>query len=240
MRPDASRPSVPPRAGDAGARRPSMGMSPRGRLLLATACGLVLAGLVHIGTVLSIPRLAEGDALSRAQTSETLDHPLTIHGLATGTEPAPAEAWLPIPDPAVAVGVCAYDLDEGPMRVSARTGPLMLSFSVHGRRGAFYAVTDQAAVRGALDLVIMTREQYDAALASDDESEVSRDVRVVASEREGYAVIRVMAALPSQRALANAALGAVSCSIDGGDEASDAAAKPGEKPGEKPGDRPNG
>lgn len=189
-------------------------MSPRGRFLLATLFGLVLAGLVHVGTVLLIPRLSESDALSRARTGATLDHAMRIHTLATGAEPAQAEAWLPIPDPAVAVGICTYDLAEGPMRVSARTGPMMLSLAVHGRRGAFYAVADQAAVRGALDLVVLTRAQYDAVLAEEDDNEPNRDVRIVAPEREGYVVVRVVAALPSQRPAANEAVQAVSCTVD--------------------------
>jgi uncharacterized membrane protein len=193
------------------------------RFLFATLCGLVLAGLVHIVTVLAIPTLSESDALTRSGTSESLDHPQRIYTLSTGDNPAPAEAWLPIPDPSVAVGVCAYNLDDGPMRVSARTGPQMLSLAVHGRRGAFYAVTDQAAVRGALDLVILTRAQYDEALANEDENEPSRDVRIVAPERQGYVVVRVIAALPSQRPAANDAVQAVSCTID---SPSEDAAKP--------------
>lgn len=184
----------------------------RGPFLLATAAGLVIAGLVHAATVLAIPRFAEGDAFSRAQASETLDHPLRIHGL-TGDAPPP-ESWLPNPDPAVSVGVCSYDLDDGPMRVSAQAGSLMLSVSVHTRRGAFYALTDQAAVRGGLDLVVMTRAQYDEALANDVAGEVTRDVRIVAPARRGFAVVRVIAALPSQRAAADAAVQAVGCTID--------------------------
>lgn len=189
-------------------------MTPRGRFLLATATGLVLAGLVHIGVVLLIPRLSKVDALSRALAGETLDHAMPVYTLATGDTPSPPEAWLPIPDPAVAVGICAYDLAEGPMRVSARTGPLMLSLAVHGRRGAFYAVTDQAAVRGGLDLVVLTRAQYDEALANADENDVTRDVRIVAPDAKGYVVVRVIAALPSQRPAANAAVQAVSCTVD--------------------------
>ena len=189
-------------------------MTPRGRVLLATLAGLVLAGLVHIGVVLLIPRLSETDALSRARTGEGLDHAMPVYTLVTGDGPAPPEAWLPIPDPAVAVGICAYDLADGPMRVSARTGPLMLSLAVHGRRGAFYAVTDQAAVRGALDLVVLTRAQYDEALANADENDVSRDVRIVAPDLRGYVVVRVIAALPSQRPAANTAVQAVSCTVD--------------------------
>jgi uncharacterized membrane protein len=190
------------------------------RLLYATLTGLVLAGIVHIAAVLAIPRLAESDAVTRAWTSENLDHPQPIYTVATGEAPSPAEAWLPIPDPAVAVGVCAFDLNEGPMRVSARTSTLALSLAAHGRQGAFYAVTDQAAVRGALDLVILTRAQYDQALADDDDNEPSRDVRIVAPENRGFVVVRVIAGLPSQREAANAAVRAVSCSTDaGGDEA---------------------
>lgn len=189
-------------------------MIPRGRILLATLSAFVLAALVHIAVVLAIPSLSESDALTKARTSETLDHAMPVYTLSTGTSPAPAEAWLPIPDPSVAVGICAYNLAEGPMRVSARTGALMLSLAVHGRRGAFYAVTDQAAVRGALDLVILTRAQYDEALANEDENDVSRDVRIVATEREGFVVVRAVAALPSQRQAANEAVQAVSCTID--------------------------
>jgi uncharacterized membrane protein len=195
----------------------------RSAFWLATACGLVIAGIVHIATVLAIPRFSEGDAFTRAQASETLDHPLRIHGLAGA--PAANGEWLPNPDPAVSVGVCSYDLDDGPMRVSAQAGSLMLSVSMHSRRGAFYAVTDQAAVRGGLDLVVMTRAQFDEALANDVAGEVTRDVRIVAPARRGFAVVRVIAALPSERAVADAAVQAVSCTID----------SPAEPTGEEPG-----
>ncbi|MDP4026223.1 hypothetical protein Q8W71_26710 [Methylobacterium sp. NEAU 140] len=184
------------------------------RFAYATLVGLVVAGIVHIAAVLAIPVLSDADAASRARASESLEHPQTVYTVATGDDPSPPEAWLPIPDPAVAVGVCAYDLADGPMRVSARTGPLALSLAAHGRRGAFYAVTDQAAVRGALDLVILTRAQYDEALAEDDENEPSRDVRIVAPEGRGFVVVRVLAGLPSQRPAANAAVQAVSCTTD--------------------------
>ncbi|GJD71096.1 hypothetical protein MMMDOFMJ_4050 [Methylobacterium gnaphalii] len=202
-------------------------MSTRSRFILATLCALVLAGIVHIVTVRAIPYFAEGDAFSQARKSESLDHPLRIHSLAVAGTPAPPEEWLPVPDPAVAVGVCAYDLEDGPMRVSARVSSLNLSIAVHNRKGAFYAVTDQAAVRGSLDLVIMTRAQFDEALASADENQVNRDVRIIAPDREGFAVVRVIAGLPSQNAMANEAVDAVSCSIDAPDEPTGPDAKPG-------------
>jgi uncharacterized membrane protein len=193
-------------------------MTQAGRFLLATLCGLVLAGIVHIAAVMAIPYLSQNDAVSRTRATLSNDTSVLIHAAETGGPPEAAEGWLPPQDPAVAVGVCAYDLDDGPVRISAETGPLLQSLAVHGRGGAFYAVTDQAAVKGNIELVIMTRRQFDEALANADEDERNRDVRIVAPGREGYVVVRVLAALPSQQALANAAARSVSCTIDGADE----------------------
>lgn len=194
-------------------------MSGLARVLLATACGLVLAAIVHLATVLAIPVLSRTDALSRTRGTLSADQAVLVRGLTPQgqqgeTPAAPLPGWLPAADPDVAVAVCAYNLDEGPMRVAARTGGLFQSISLHSRAGAFYAITDQAAVRGAVDLVVMTRRQFDEVLASSDEDEVSRDVRVVAPAREGYVVVRVLAALPSQRAEADAAARRVACTLD--------------------------
>ncbi|TGD94828.1 DUF1254 domain-containing protein [Methylobacterium nonmethylotrophicum] len=203
-------------------------MTPLGRFILATLCGLVLAGLVHVAVVLAIPFLADGDAMTRSRATLANDTSVLVHAVATGGPPeppqdktAPAQApedWLPPQDPAVALGVCAYDLDDGPVRITAETGPLIETIALHGRNGAYYAITDQAAVRGTVELVIMTRRQFDEALATADEDERNRDVRIVAPSREGFVTVRVLAALPSQQAQANQAARSVSCTIDGPDE----------------------
>lgn len=193
-------------------------MTSTGRFLLATLCGLVLAGIVHITVVLAIPYLSDHDALARARATLSNDTSVLIHSARTGAPPEAAESWLPPQDPATAIGICAYDLDDGPVRISAETGPLFQSLSVHGRGGAFYAITDQAAVRGNIELVIMTRRQFDEALANADEDERNRDVRIVAPGREGYVVVRVLSALPSQQAMANQAARSVSCTIESEEE----------------------
>ncbi|RVU16119.1 DUF1254 domain-containing protein [Methylobacterium oryzihabitans] len=193
-------------------------MTPFGRFLLATLSGLVLAGLVHLTVVLAIPYLSGRDALTRSRSTLSNDTSVLVHPARVGGPVEAAGDWLPPQDPAAAIGVCAYDLDDGPVRVTAETGPLLESLSLHGRGGAYYAVTDQAAVRGTLELVIMTRRQFDEALAEAGEDERNRDVRVVAPGREGYVVVRVLAALPSQQAMANKAAASVSCTIDGPDE----------------------
>jgi uncharacterized membrane protein len=184
-------------------------VSERARFVLATLCGLVLAAGVHIVIVLAAPRFAEQDAFNR------LRHTITSEQAEIVSAPAGAATWLPLPDPAAAVAACAFNLEDGPVRVSAKTGALFQSLSFHARGGSvFYAVTDRAAVRGELELVVLTRRQLDEALAEEDEDAPSRDVRIVAPRREGFVIVRVLAPFPSLRAQAEEAARSVSCVID--------------------------
>ena len=113
---------------------------------LATVCGLVLAAIVHLTAVLAMPWLAEQDAFSRLRATVSADRSEIV------SAPGQQATWLPYPDPNVALATCAYTLDEGPVRVSARTGPLFQSLSLHARGGGVvFAITDRAAIRGALE-----------------------------------------------------------------------------------------
>jgi uncharacterized membrane protein len=184
-------------------------MRPAGRFLLATLAGLVLAGLVHLSVVLALPYLAEMDALSRLRDTMNADRSVLVVAAGDST------TWIPQPDPAVALAACAYNLSEGPVRVSARTGTMFQSLAFHSRGGAiFFAITDRAAIRGSLELVVMTRRQLDEALARDDEEDPSRDVRIVSPAREGLVTVRVLAAFPSQREAATEWAKSVACTID--------------------------
>jgi uncharacterized membrane protein len=185
-------------------------MSERARFLLATLCGLVLAAGVHIVIVLAAPAFAERDSFARLRDTVTAERAQIV------AAPGLGDTWLPHPDPAVAVAACAFDLADGPVRVSSRTGALFQSISLHAKGGSvFFALTDRAAVRGELELVVMTRRQLDEALAEEDEDEPSRDVRIIAPRREGLAIVRVAAPFPSRRREAEEAAKAVSCAIDG-------------------------
>jgi uncharacterized membrane protein len=179
------------------------------RFLLATLIGLVLAAGVHMAVILASPRFAEQDAFAKTLSTLAADHAQTI------SAPGGADTWLPLPDPAVAVATCAFNLNDGPARVAAKTGALFLSFSFHTKiDGVFFAVTDRAAVRGELEIVVMTPRQLDEARASEDENDPSRDVRIVAPEARGFVVVRVAAPTPSLRAQAEEAAKAVACTVD--------------------------
>jgi uncharacterized membrane protein len=184
-------------------------MTLRGRFVLATLCGLVLGAIGHLLGILILPALSEQDAFSRLRSTMTSETAVIV-------DPS---GWLPLPDPALVVAACAYDLADGPVRIASQVTAPFQSISLHARAGGVYfAVTDRAAVRGALDLVVMTRAQLDEALAAEDESDPSRDVRIVSPTAEGLIVVRVLAPFPSQRAEAEAAARSVGCTIDADEE----------------------
>ena len=176
------------------------------RLLIATLAGLVLAAGVHIAAILASPYLADQDAFARIQPTLTADKAQII------SAPGGDNTWVPLPDPAVAVAACAFDLRNGPMRVTSRTGANLLSFSFHKESGGvFFAVTDRAAVRDELEIVAMTARQLDEARAAEDENDPSRDVRIVVPEQQGFVIVRVTAPSASQRQQTEDAAKAVSC-----------------------------
>lgn len=177
-----------------------------GRFLIATLCGLVLAAGVHIASILATPYLSEDDAFAKIQPTLSANKAQVI------SAPGGQDTWMPLPDPSMAVAACAFDLRNGPVRVSAHTGPNLLSFSFHRESGGvFFAVTDRAAVRGELEIVTMTARQLDEARAAEDENEPSRDVRIVSPERQGFVIVRVAAPSASQRPRAEESAKAVSC-----------------------------
>lgn len=185
-------------------------MTALSRFLFATAAGIILGIAVHIFVVLAAPRFAEHDAIAQVQPTLESETATIV------SPPGGGATWLPFPDPALAVAACAFDLSEGPARITANTGESFLSFSLHTKTsGVFFAVTDRAAIRGELELVIMTQRQLDEARAEEDENEPTRDVRIVAPAEQGYAIIRVAAAMPSLRPTALATAKAVSCTVDG-------------------------
>jgi uncharacterized membrane protein len=185
-------------------------MSENARFLLATLCGLVLAAIIHIVVILRTPHFAENDAFSKLRNTLTEDRAVVI------SAPGADSAWLPHGDPAVVVAACAFDLSEGPSRISARVGTTFQSLSFHAQGGSvFFAVTDRAAVKGVLEVLVMTRRQLDEALAAESDEAPSQEVRIVSPRRTGFVVVRVAAPFPSQRAQAEETARAVSCEIEG-------------------------
>lgn len=178
------------------------------RIVMTTLAGLMLAGIVHIVTILAVPVLSRNDAAHAYRDIGIEGHAELVPAPGQGRRiPALREA-----DPDVVTAICSYDLSAGPMRVVAKTGVLPLGLTLHRQGGGvIYAITDRAAIRGVLEFLVMTEAQLDERIAADEEGESSRELRIVSDASQGLIVARVLVRLPSDKADAEALATGVAC-----------------------------
>ena len=83
------------------------------RWLLWIVGGVLLGGIVHLATVLAMPRAATQDAYSRLV-------PMTpVNKMVALAAPTPKTSIMPFMDPAFAEAVCRYDLTGGLIKLNA-------------------------------------------------------------------------------------------------------------------------
>lgn len=175
------------------------------RWLLWMAGGAVLGGIVHLATVLVLPRTATQDAYARIATFSPVNAFVEI--------PAPSakSGTLPFMDPAFASAVCRYDLSEGPLKFSAPVSPAYTSVSFYTRNGiAYYAINDRAAGRRVIELDLMTTAQR-AELPEDEEVTAADRLIVESPTATGLIVLRTFAPEPGLMPLAKVTLNAAKC-----------------------------
>jgi len=154
--------------------------------------GLVLGGVVHIVTTLTMPRFASEDAFARLAR---LGPPNVVQIIPDST---PTQAVLPRLDPSFLSAVCVYDLSASGLRVRVPTTPDYTSISFYTRYGlAYYALNDHAAGARTIELQLMTPAQR-AALPEDEEITAADRLIIESPTREGIVMIR---ALVRERAL---------------------------------------
>jgi uncharacterized membrane protein len=171
---------------------------------------LVIAGIVHIGSVLLLPRRSEADAFARIRA---LSHGALLQ---TVVGPPAAAGFLPYRDPAMSTSYCMYDLDAGPVRISINvSGSDFLTVSTHGRHGrAFYALTNRSASHGTVALTLMTAAQITAAETQDTGEGALQDLRVLAPEPKGFVAVQALAVTPSATGAADAEVRKLLCRSD--------------------------
>ena len=175
------------------------------RWLLWIVSGLLLGGLVHLVTILALPRTASRDAYTRLASL------VAVNGFALLPAPTPEASVLPFMDPAFAVAVCRYDLAKGPVKLTTPVNQAYTSVTFYTRYDvAYYAINDRAAGRKSIELDLMTHSQREA--LPDDEEITSADRLIVESPSlTGLIVARAFSPEPSQMSAATAALQAAQC-----------------------------
>jgi uncharacterized membrane protein len=175
------------------------------RLALWLLGGLLLGGIVHLGTVLMLPAMATQDAYARVSAVAPVNAVIPI------PPPTPEKAVMPFMDPAFAVSVCRYDLSRGPLKFSVPISPAYTSVSFYTRSDvAYYAINDRAAGRRVIELDLMTSEQR-AALPENEEITAADRLIVTSPTSTGLIVIRALAPEAGLVPAARAALAAAQC-----------------------------
>ena len=175
------------------------------RLALWLLGALLLAGVVHLATVLLLPRMATQDAYARVSAIAPVNTVIAI------PPPTPERALMPFMDPAFQVSVCRYDLTQGPLKFSVPITQAYTSVSFYTRSDvAYYAINDRAAGRKVIELDLMTAAQR-AELPENEEITAADRLIVASPTTTGLIVIRALAPEPGWIPAVRNALTAAQC-----------------------------
>ncbi|MGA2568274.1 MAG: DUF1254 domain-containing protein [Pseudolabrys sp.] len=175
------------------------------RWLLLALGGAVLGGIVHLATIIILPRTTTQDAYSRLQRAAPVDAVTALPA------PTPQSAPMPFMDPAFASAVCRYDLSQGPLKLSVPVSLAYTSVSFYTRYDvAYYAINDRAAGRRVIELELMTTDQHNQ--MPEDEDITAADRLIVESPTlTGLIAIRALAPEPGLMPMARSAIAAAKC-----------------------------
>jgi uncharacterized membrane protein len=177
------------------------------RLVFTIIAGVLLGGVVHLVSVLALPKIATQDAYSRLT-------PITKLNAVTQLPAAdPSNTLMPYLDPAFATAVCRYDLSGGPIKLSVPVSQAYTSVSFYTRNElAYYAINDRSAGRKVIELDLMTQAQHDD--LPEDEEVTSADRLIIDSpSTTGLIVLKALAPEPGLMPQAQATLAASSCRV---------------------------
>ncbi|MEZ5827808.1 MAG: DUF1254 domain-containing protein [Hyphomicrobiales bacterium] len=173
---------------------------------LYVALGIVLAGLIHVVAVLTLPMLAPRDAQARLAALGPANTMIEL------PPSAPGRQVMPMMAPDVRYAVCRYDLSQGPVRLRARIADPLWLIAFYTPLGEnFYAVVGADMKRPDVDLIIATKDQTVAEVGVDAPEAFDNVVVVTSPVVEGIALIRAPLAGPSRSAKAERALKAANC-----------------------------
>jgi uncharacterized membrane protein len=172
-------------------------------VLVAT---LALAGLVHLATVILVPRLAPVDSWTR------------LAALAPGAGfhlvPAGAAGVTPIPgtDPATRLALCRFDLDEdGAIAITGRIDLPYWSLAVHDRTGAAtYTLAHR--VFGLQDIRIRIVTPDERERIRNEQPQLAEEILLVpVADPKGFVLVRALVATPTAMARVERELGRIDC-----------------------------
>ena len=177
------------------------------RIVFTILAGVLLGGVVHLVSVLALPRIASQDAYSRLTPMTKLNEVTQLPLADPGNSP------MPLMDPAFAVAICRYDLSTGPIKLTVPVSQAYTSVSFYTRNEvAYYAINDRSAGKKVIELDLMTEAQHDE--LPEDEDVTAADRLIIDSPTTtGLILLKALAAEPGLMPQAQASLAASRCKV---------------------------
>ena len=177
------------------------------RLAFTIIAGVLLGLIVHLVSVLALPRIATQDAYSRLTPMTTLNAVTALPLADPNTSP------MPFMDPAFALAICRYDLSGGPLKLKVPVSQAYTSVSFYTRNEiAYYAINDRSAGKKVIELDLMTEAQHNE-LPEDEEVTAADRLIIDSPSATGLIVLKALAAEPGLMPQAQASLAAANCAV---------------------------
>jgi len=178
------------------------------RTVMVSALGIVLlAALIHITAVLSLPYLAPKNAWARVSALSEANRMVVLPAA------SPSHQSLPLMASDVRYSVCRFNLDSGPVRLRTQILDDLWSIALYTPRGEnFYAINGRELKRNRIEIIISTKNEVGVKAGASLLDEIKDLVVVDSPVREGIAVIRAPLLGPSYAAQTEAALKRGACS----------------------------
>lgn len=175
------------------------------RLLLWIFGGLVLGGIIHIVTVLGIPRFAPEPAFNRIGTFAIDGQFSILPRVEPGVHP------LPLLDPAMEHAVCRFTLKNGPIRIRATMPDLYWSIGLFDPAGLnVYSLSDRAADQKPIDILVANAEQI-AQIRENPPDNFDNVIILDWATNDGFAIIRALVQTPGSGAVIDQAIKQATC-----------------------------
>ena len=146
----------------------------------------ILAGIVHILIILLIPSYAAKDAWTKL---EQVTNPWKFTIVA---EPGEESRILELVDPAFGTAACRYDLENAPLRVTAKGHLPFWSVAIFDRQGRnIYSFNDRTAIEQELALLVVNPVQM-AQIRKAPPPGSEKAVLVESSVKQGFVLIRAL------------------------------------------------
>lgn len=156
------------------------------RTVFAILTGLIGAALLHLVIILSLPHFSDRDAYTRVEDEGDENHFYAL-------EDKDDDAGLSNGDPYLRAAVCAFNIGEQPLRLTAKGRVPFWSLSVYdAASNEVFSMSDRTSVGGMLDVLLASPIQL-TGIRKALPASLAQSILVEMPHSQGYAVLRTMA-----------------------------------------------